>query len=105
MTPISFIQFQSLLYILFYTKHIILNFIDRHTEHILGRYTAICTSEIETLQGGYINNSLLVRQNSHLIFQTKPGQHKSDSWSFIKTDYQSPDLKAMATFIFQSHKQ
>lgn len=52
MSPISFIQFQSLLYILFYTKHIILNFIDRHTEHILGRYTAICMGEIETLQGG-----------------------------------------------------
>lgn len=52
MSPISLIQFQSLLYILFYTKHIILNFIDRHTEHILGRYTAICMSEIETLQGG-----------------------------------------------------
>ena len=105
MSPISFIQFQSLLYILFYTKHIILNFIDRHTEHTLGRYTAICTGEIEPLQGGYINNSLLVRQNSHLTFQTKPSQHKSDSWSFIKTDYQSPDLKAMATFIFQSYKQ
>ena len=100
MSPISFIQFQSLLYILFYTKHIILNFIDRHTEHTLGRYTAICTGEIETLQGGYINNSLLVRQNSHLTFQTKTSQHKSDSWSFIKTDYQSPDLKATETFIF-----
>ena len=35
MSPISFIQFQSLLYILFYTKHIILNFIDRHTEHTI----------------------------------------------------------------------
>lgn len=105
MSAISFIQFQSLLYILFYTKHIILNFIDRHTEHTLGRYTATCTGEIETLQGGgYINNCILVRQNSHLTFQTKPSQHDSDSWSFIKTDDQSPDLKAMATFSFQSHK-
>lgn len=76
MSPISFIQFQSLLYILFYTKHIILNFIDRHTERTLGRYTAVCMGKIETLQGGYINNSLLVRQNSHLIFQTKPSQPK-----------------------------
>lgn len=70
MSPISFIQFQSLLYILFYTKHIILNFTDRHAEHILGRYTAIWVGEIEALQGGHVNNSLLVRQNSHLIFQT-----------------------------------
>lgn len=76
MSPISFIQFQSLLYILFYTKHIILNFIDRHSEHTLGRYTAVCMGEIETLQGGYTNNSLLVRQSSHLIFQTKPSQPK-----------------------------
>lgn len=76
MSPIHFIQFQSLFYILFYTKHIILNFIDRHTEHTLGRYTAVCTGGIETLWGGHINNSLLVRQNSHLIFQTKPSQPK-----------------------------
>lgn len=73
MSPISFIQFQSLLYILFYTKHIILNFIDRHGEHTLGRYTAICTGEIETLWGGNINNSFLVSQSSYLISQTKPG--------------------------------